>query len=129
MSGSRNDWNAHTIAEFRRNHGKVGGPFQGAPLLLLRHTGARSGKLRVNPVMYLKDGDRYIVFATKAGADTNPDWYFNLKAHPDILDAYWAHGFYVFEGVLREELGLTDAEIARLREEHVIGTTPLPGRG
>src|SRR2546427_7929190 len=84
MSGSRNDWNAHTIAEFRRNHGKVGGPFQGAPLLLLRHTGARSGKPRVNPVMYLKDGDRYIVFASKAGADTNPDWYFNLKAHPDI---------------------------------------------
>ena len=84
MSGSRNDWNAHTIAEFRRNHGKVGGPFQGAPLLLLRHRGARSGKLRINPVMYLKDGDRYIVFATKAGADTNPDWYFNLKAHPDI---------------------------------------------
>jgi deazaflavin-dependent oxidoreductase (nitroreductase family) len=84
MSGSRNDWNAHTIAEFRRNHGKVGGPFRGAPLLLLRHTGARSGKLRINPVMYLKDGDRYIVFATKAGADTNPDWYFNLKAHPDI---------------------------------------------
>ena len=84
MSGSRNDWNAHNIAEFRRNHGKVGGPFQGARLLVLRHTGARSGKLRTNPVMYLKDGDRYIVFATKAGADTNPDWYFNLKAHPDI---------------------------------------------
>jgi len=56
MSGSREDWNARTIAEFRRNHGKVGGPFEGAPLLLLHHIGARSGKRRVNPVMYLKDG-------------------------------------------------------------------------
>lgn len=84
MSGSSNDWNARIIAEFRGNHGKVGGQFEGAPLLLLHHTGARSGKLRVNPVMYLKDGDRFLVFASKGGADTNPDWYHNLKAHPDI---------------------------------------------
>jgi deazaflavin-dependent oxidoreductase (nitroreductase family) len=84
MSGSLNDWNARTIAEFRSNHGKVGGDFEGAPLLLLHHTGARSGKLRINPLMYLKDGDRYIIFASKAGADTNPDYYHNLKAHPDI---------------------------------------------
>ena len=79
-----NDWNAQTIAEFRRNHGKVGGNFEGAPLLLLHHTGARTGKQRVNPMMYLKDGDRYLVFASKAGADTNPDWYHNIKAHPDV---------------------------------------------
>jgi deazaflavin-dependent oxidoreductase (nitroreductase family) len=84
MSGSANDWNTHTIAEFRRNHGKVGGTFEGAPLLLLHHTGAHSGKHRVNPMMYLKDGDRYMVFASKGGADTNPDWYYNLKAHPDV---------------------------------------------
>jgi deazaflavin-dependent oxidoreductase (nitroreductase family) len=84
MSGSSNDWNAHTIAEFRRNHGKVGGPFEGAPLLLLHHTGAHSGKHRVNPMMYLKDSNRYLVFASKGGADTNPDWYYNLKAHPDV---------------------------------------------
>jgi deazaflavin-dependent oxidoreductase (nitroreductase family) len=84
MSGSLNDWNARTIAEFRSNHGKVGGPFEGAPLLLLHHTGARSGKSHINPMMYLKDGDRYMVFASKGGADTNPDWYHNLKAHPDV---------------------------------------------
>jgi deazaflavin-dependent oxidoreductase (nitroreductase family) len=84
MSGSANDWNAQTIAEFHRNHGKVGGSFEGAPLLLLHHTGARSGKRRVNPMMYLKDGDRYLVFASKAGADTNPDWYYNLRARPDV---------------------------------------------
>ncbi len=77
-------WNAPIIAEFRKSHGKVGGNFEGAPLLLLHTRGRRSGKSRVNPVMYLRDGDRYLVFATKAGADTNPDWYHNLKAHPDI---------------------------------------------
>src|SRR5712692_8127013 len=81
---SRTDFNAHTIAEFRSNHGKVGGPFKGAPLLLLHTVGARSGKPRINPVMYLQDGKRYLVFASKGGADTNPDWYYNLKAHPDV---------------------------------------------
>lgn len=84
MSGNLDDWNARTIAEFRSNHGKVGGQFEGAPLLLLHHTGARSRKSRINPMMYLKDGDRYLVFASKAGADTNPDWYHNLKAHPVV---------------------------------------------
>ena len=77
-------WNAGVIDEFRRNHGKIGGSFEGAPVLLLRHRGARSGKDRVNPVMYLKDGERYLVFASKGGHDHNPDWYHNLKAHPDI---------------------------------------------
>src|SRR5438445_8762317 len=81
---SRTDFNAHTIAEFSSNHGKVGGYFKGAPLLLLHTIGARSGKPRINPVMYLQDGKRYLVFASKGGADTNPDWYYNLKAHPDI---------------------------------------------
>jgi deazaflavin-dependent oxidoreductase (nitroreductase family) len=84
MNGNTSDWNARNIAEFRRNHGRVGGQFEGAPLLLLHHIGARSGKSRINPMMYLKDDDRYVVFASKAGADTNPDWYYNLKAHPDV---------------------------------------------
>jgi deazaflavin-dependent oxidoreductase (nitroreductase family) len=78
------DFNAHTISEFRKNGGKVGGMFEGAPLLLLHTTGRSSGKSRVNPMMYLKEGDRYVVFASKAGADTHPDWYTNLKAHPDV---------------------------------------------
>jgi len=78
------DWNTGVIAEFRKNRGKVGGNFEGAPLLLINHTGARTGKSRTNPVMYLKDGHRYLVFASKGGADTNPDWYHNLKAHPDV---------------------------------------------
>ena len=83
MSGNFNDWNTQVIAEFRKNHGKVGGNFEGAPLLLLHSEGARTGKPRVNPMMYLKDGDRYLVFASKGGADTNPDWYHNVKSHPN----------------------------------------------
>ena len=83
MSGDVNDWNKGVIEEFRKNHGKVGGQFAGAPILLIHHSGAKSGKVRVNPVMYLKDGDRYLVFASKGGAPSNPDWYYNLKAHPD----------------------------------------------
>ncbi len=81
---SSDDWNAYTIAEFRKNHGKVGGNFEGAPLLLLHTVGRRSGKPRVNPMMYLKDGERYLVFASKGGADTHPDWFINLKAQPDV---------------------------------------------
>ena len=83
MSGA-DDFNAHTITEFRNNHGKVGGYFKGAPLVLLNTIGARTGKLHVVPVMYLKDGERYLVFASKGGADTNPDWYHNLKVNPNI---------------------------------------------
>jgi deazaflavin-dependent oxidoreductase (nitroreductase family) len=80
---SANDWNANVVEEFRANHGRVGGNFEGAPMLILHTTGARSGAARINPLMYLPDGDRYVVFASKAGADTNPDWYHNLRAHPD----------------------------------------------
>jgi deazaflavin-dependent oxidoreductase (nitroreductase family) len=81
---SPNDFNAKIIDEFRANEGRVGGMFEGTPLLLLHHTGARSGKERVNPLAYLRDGDRYVIFASKAGAPTNPDWYHNLKAHPEV---------------------------------------------
>jgi deazaflavin-dependent oxidoreductase (nitroreductase family) len=78
------DYNAQIVAEFRANHGKVGGNFEGAPLLLLHNKGARSGQVRVKPMMYLPDGDRYLVFASKGGADENPAWYHNLVAHPDV---------------------------------------------
>ena len=80
----RNDWNRQLIEEFRANGGKVGGMWEGRPLLLLTTTGARSGQRRTNPVMYLRDGDRLFIFASKGGAPTNPDWYHNLLAHPDV---------------------------------------------
>lgn len=77
-------YNDDIIAEFRANAGEVGGNFAGAPMLLLHTVGAKSGRPRVNPMMYLDlDGRRY-VFASKAGADTNPDWYHNLVANPDV---------------------------------------------
>ena len=84
MSGGYGDWNSGIVEEFRKNHGKVGGQFNGAPLLLINHTGARTGKARTNPVMYLKDGHRYLVFASKGGSPANPDWYHNLKANPNV---------------------------------------------
>src|SRR5437899_1657505 len=78
------DWNTPTIQEFRANGGRVGGGFEGAPLLLLHTLGAKSRKLRVNPMMYQADGDRFAVFASKGGAPTNPDWYYNLLADPHV---------------------------------------------
>ena len=83
-TNSSENWNERVIAEFRKNHGKVGGSHEGSPILLIHHTGARSHKARINPAMYLKDGGGYLVFASKGGADRNPDWYHNLKAHPDV---------------------------------------------
>ena len=80
----RNDWNRQLIEEFRANGGKVGGMWEGRPLLLLTTTGAKSGQRRTSPVMYLRDGDRLFIFASKGGAPTNPDWYHNLLAHPDV---------------------------------------------
>jgi len=85
MSDPR-DWNAKTIAEFRANEGRVGGPFEGAPIVLLHHRGRSSGREHVTPVMYLPDEtepDVVYVFASKGGAPTNPDWYRNLTAAGD----------------------------------------------
>ncbi len=78
------DWNSQIIEEFRANAGRVGGQFEGAPLLLLHTVGAKTGQERVNPMMYLELDNRMYVFASKAGADTHPDWYHNLLAHPDV---------------------------------------------
>jgi deazaflavin-dependent oxidoreductase (nitroreductase family) len=84
MSTSPPDFNAQIIEEFQANEGRVGGIFAGVPLLLLHHTGAKSGKSRINPLAYQSDGGRYIVFASKGGSPTNPDWYYNLKAEPKV---------------------------------------------
>jgi deazaflavin-dependent oxidoreductase (nitroreductase family) len=79
-----NAWNKSIIAEFRANDGKVGGHFAGTPLLLLHTTGAKSGKARINPTAYVVDGERLVVVASKAGAPTHPDWYYNLVANPEV---------------------------------------------
>jgi deazaflavin-dependent oxidoreductase (nitroreductase family) len=85
-----NDWNAQVIAEFRENEGKVGGPFEGAPMVLLHHRGAKTGTERVTPLMAQDRDDRLFVFASKAGAPDNPDWYHNLKANPETTIEYGA---------------------------------------
>jgi deazaflavin-dependent oxidoreductase (nitroreductase family) len=78
------DWNQQIIEEFRSHGGRVGGQFEGAPLLLLHHVGRRTGTDRLSPMMYQQVGDAYAVFASKAGAPDNPDWYHNLLAQPDV---------------------------------------------
>ncbi len=82
---SPNNRNQGIIDEFRTNDGKVGGHFAGRNLLLLHTTGARTGQARLNPVAYTADGDRLVVIASKGGADTNPHWYHNLVAHPQVM--------------------------------------------
>jgi deazaflavin-dependent oxidoreductase (nitroreductase family) len=85
MSTSRAEFNQQIIDEFHANEGRVGGMFEGMSLLLLHHTGAKSGTERVNPLAFLTDDGRYVVFASKGGAPTNPGWYWNLKANPDVI--------------------------------------------
>ena len=80
----RNEWNRRIIEEFRANGGKVGGMWEGRPLLVLTTTGAKSGQPRAHPMMYQRDGDRLLVFASKGGAPTSPDWYHNLVVHPEV---------------------------------------------
>jgi deazaflavin-dependent oxidoreductase (nitroreductase family) len=108
------DWNAKTIAEFRANEGRVGGNFEGAPLVLVHHRGRTSGREYVSPVMYLphdtEPGIIY-VFATKAGAPADPDWYRNLAA---AGDGSVERGAGTYEVTVRE---LTGAERDRIYAE------------
>ncbi len=116
MSGSPTDFNAKIIEEFRANEGRVGGMFEGAPLLLLHHTGARTGQNRVNPLAYQRDGDRYVIFASKAGAPTNPDWYHNLKANPDVTVEV---GTETIKAVAEEASGEERERLFRAQAERV----------
>jgi deazaflavin-dependent oxidoreductase (nitroreductase family) len=79
------EFNRSVIEEFRANQGRVGGPFEGAPMMLLTTTGAKSGMARTSPVVYTRDGERFVVIASKAGAPTHPDWYRNLVANPEVV--------------------------------------------
>ena len=109
-----NDWNAQIIKEFRENDGKVGGQFEGAPLVLLTTTGAKTGKVRTNPLVSLVDEDRVVIFASKAGSPTNPDWYHNIVANPRVTveqgtERYEADATIV-EGAERDRLFSTQKE-------------------
>jgi len=133
-----NDWNSKIIEEFRSNDGKVGGQFEGAPLLIIHSTGARSGQERLNPVMYQKVGPDMAVFASKAGAPTNPDWYHNLVANPrakvEVGTDTVAVAARVTEGEERDRIwtkqkadypGFADYENATSREIPVIILSPV----
>lgn len=102
-NASPNDWNQAVIAEFRANSGKVGGQFEGAPLLLLTTTGAKTGRRLTSPLMYNTDEDRLLIFASKGGAPTNPAWYHNLVANPKVTLEVGAETFDATATVLRGE--------------------------
>jgi deazaflavin-dependent oxidoreductase (nitroreductase family) len=85
MSDEMNDFNQQVIDDFRANGGECGGPFAGVPMVIVHHTGAKSGIVRHAPLTYLPDGDDVVIFASKGGDPTNPDWYHNLIANPDTV--------------------------------------------
>jgi len=97
-----NDRNKNIIDEFRAHEGKVGGPFEGKTLLLLHTKGARSQQERINPVAYIRDGDRLAVIASKGGAPTNPDWYYNILASPQLTVEVGMESFNVHAEVAKE---------------------------
>ena len=111
---SPSNWNENIINEFHANGGKVGGMFEGAPLLLLTTTGARTGRKLTSPLMYRSDGDRILVFASKGGAPTHPDWYHNLVANPRVTVEIGTETFeaaaQVTEGEERDRLFARQAE-------------------
>lgn len=78
------EWNNNVMAEFRANEGKVGGVFENMPLLILHTKGAKSGNEHQTPLVYMADGDKYVVFASKGGAPSDPHWYRNVVANPEV---------------------------------------------
>lgn len=96
------DWNQQIIEEFRANEGRVGGPFASATLLILHTTGAKSGKERLNPLVTFEDDGRFVVVASKGGAPTHPDWYYNVVANPDVSIEYGTDQFQASAAVTEE---------------------------
>ena len=97
-----NNWNKKVIEEFRANEGRVGGNFEGKTLLLLHTKGAKSQQERINPVACIKDGDRLAVIASKGGAPTHPDWYFNIVANPQVTVEVGVENFQALASVAEE---------------------------
>ena len=96
------DMNQRIIEEFRANDGKVGGFFENNTLLLLHTTGAKSGKGRINPLVTFEDGDRLVVVASKGGAPSHPDWYFNIISNPNVEVEYGPERFQAKAAVTEE---------------------------
>jgi deazaflavin-dependent oxidoreductase (nitroreductase family) len=121
------DWNAQVIAEFRANGGKVA-QFGDAPLVILHTIGAKSGEVREIPLVALVEGDDLYVFASKAGSTTNPDWYFNLGAHPEITVEYGTDTFDATVTELPEDEGQAklraQAELMPIFGEYIVSAAP-----
>ena len=97
-----NEWNRKIVDEFRANGGKVGGMFDGKTLLLLHTKGAKSRRERINPLAYVRDRERFVVIASKGGAPTNPDWYYNVVATPELTVEVGVETFTVHATVTEE---------------------------
>lgn len=107
------DINRHVIEDFRANDGAVdvamGGFFAGKPVLILHNTGAKTGKQRLNPLVYATHDERYVVAATKGGSPNHPHWFLNVRANPDVTVEVGAERFpakatIVEDGPYRDEL-------------------------
>jgi deazaflavin-dependent oxidoreductase (nitroreductase family) len=126
----RHEYNRRIIEEFRANGGKVsGGPFAGSLLLLLTTRGAKSGQLRTIPLGYLSYNDRFVIFGTKGGDPTHPDWYYNLLAHPQATITVGTETFEVTATVapsgLRDQLFATKAKTAPIFNDYQSKTTRI----
>jgi deazaflavin-dependent oxidoreductase (nitroreductase family) len=122
-----NEFNRKIIEEFHANGGKVGGPFAGAPMILITHKGAKSGRSFTTPLVYSRDGDRFVIVASKAGAPTNPDWYHNLVANPTVTVEIGTEKFQararVTSGEERERLFNAQAKMMPQFNEYKSKTT------
>lgn len=120
-------YNEQIIREFRANKGEVGGQLEGAPLLLLTTTGAKSGKQHTTPLGYVSDGERLIVFASALGAPNNPTWYHNVVAHPEVSVEFGAEAFdataVVAEGAERDRLWELGVDSYPFLNDHQARTT------
>lgn len=122
-----NEFNSKVIEEFRANAGKVGGQFAGAPMILITHKGAKSGKSYTTPLVYSRDGARVVIVASKAGAPNNPDWYHNLVANPAVTVEIGTEKFnaraHVVSGAERDRLFEAQAKIMPQFNEYQKKTT------
>jgi deazaflavin-dependent oxidoreductase (nitroreductase family) len=122
-----NAFNRTVIDEFRQNGGAVGGDFTGAPMILVTHTGAKSGKQYTNPLVYTRDGDHYVIIASKAGAPDDPQWFRNIVANPLVTVEIGAETFTararVAEGDERARLWRAQADLMPNFDEYAKNTT------
>jgi deazaflavin-dependent oxidoreductase (nitroreductase family) len=124
----RDDFNQKVIEEFRANGGKVGPPFEGAPMILVHHAGAKTGTERIAPLVYQQHGDAWAVFASMGGSPTNPQWFGNLMANPDTTIEVGTETIPVraraAEGDEREQLFAKQKELIPVFADYEVKAAP-----